>query len=71
MKDYLTILNLSVTIFLQDSVAFAHTALSDNVSHYHGLTVAFVSSTYFIGFILICAISAATLVHYNINKKRV
>ena len=69
MKAYLTILALSIAIFLPATAALAHTSHSDYVSHFHSLT--FVSSTYFIGFILICAIIAATLVHININKKRV
>ena len=71
MTVCLTTLSLSVAFFLPATAAIAHTSHSDYVSHFHGFTLAFGSSTYFIGFILICAISAAALVHFNNNKKRV
>ena len=71
MKTYIFILALSVGIFLPATATLAHTSHSDTDSNFHGLTLDFVSSTYFIGIILICLIVATTLVQSYINKKRV
>jgi hypothetical protein len=65
MKAYLTVLALSVPFFLTASVAFAHAALSDNVSHFHDLSHFLAGST------MLGAVVVAVLVHLNINKKRV
>jgi len=68
MKTYLYIFSLLAPIFLPTSAAFAHSSLSDHVSHFNALNYFLGGSTNLVG---LGAVIAVALFHVNLNKKRV